>query len=328
MLRGVIGGLLELDTVMTSRRRRHDEAVCHQRAWNSITALNHDEGMMQQVSPATPSPHILKGKRRYGAMRSARGLYYTDTGGTGEPILFIHGWGASTRYFDWVIERLPDLRCIAVDLPGFGRSAGLAADIPCTIPALVGAVHGLVVDLGVRPVICGHSMGGMVAQEFALRYPEDLGGLILLATSPDPARERRWRFLVPLSPLIYPFGFRPCMRWFARRYAMNASRASPEAIALIGDIAVRNGKRRLRACIRGMRCWSALDRLGRIAVPTLVIHGDADWMIDIAAMDLLVGGIPGARGEVIEGVGHSPTLEAPDRTAELIGGFVEDIMGA
>ena len=258
-------------------------------------------------------------------MRARSGMFYTDTGGNGPVILFIHGWGVCTRYFEEVTELLEGFRCIAVDLPGFGQSLPLGKDVPCRPPEMAAVVHDLIVELGIHPVICGHSMGGMVTQEIALGYPDDLVGAILMDTSARPKNERNWMVLVPLSPLMYLFGFRPCMRWFAKRYAVNKKMTPERGIRLLNEIVTNNLKWRLRGCIKGMVGWSSVDRLKDIKAPTLIIHGDLDMMLQLHHSDVLLENIPGSRRIVMKGCGHSPTIERPRKTAEAIREFVEGI---
>jgi len=257
-------------------------------------------------------------------MQSSRGMFYTDTGGNGPAILFIHGWGVCTRYFDEVTELLDGVRCIAVDLPGFGRSMDLGSEIPCRPPDLAAVVHELIEELGIRPVVCGHSMGGMVAQELALEYADSVKGIILVDTAADPRAERTWMFLVPLSPLMYVFGFKPCMRWFAKTYAVNRAETPERGIDLLNEIVTQNRKPRLRGCIKGMVRWSSVDRLKDIKMPTLIIHGDRDRMLNVRQSEILVKGIPGSRRIVMKGCGHSPTIERPVETTKAIQDFMTE----
>lgn len=252
-------------------------------------------------------------------------MFYTDTGGNGPVVLFIHGWGACTRYFEEVTELLEGFRCIAVDLPGFGGSMDLAKDVPCNPPALAKVVHDLIDELDIHPVICGHSMGGMTTQEIVLEHPEAAAGIILMDTTSAPRREKNWWVLVPLSPLMYLFGFKPCMRWFGRRYAVNAEKTPERGLRLLDEIVVNNRKTRLRGCIKGMVKWSTNDRLEEIDLPTLIVHGTEDKMLRYYHSDALLEGIKGSRRVTMEGCGHSPTIERPEETASAIREFVESI---
>ncbi len=252
-------------------------------------------------------------------------MFYTDTGGEGPVILFIHGWGACTRYFEEVTELLDGYRCVAVDLPGFGESMELGKEVPCRPPDLADTVHDLIVELDIRPVICGHSMGGMTTQEIVLAHPRAAAGIVLMDTTSVPKREKNWWVLVPLSPLMYVFGFKPCMRWFGRRYAVNAARTPERGLKLLDEIVVNHRKTRLRGCIKGMVRWSTNDRLNEIETPTLIIHGTEDRMLRFYHSDALLEGIKGSRRVVMEDCGHSPSIERPVETADALREFIDGI---
>ncbi|MEE8537283.1 MAG: alpha/beta fold hydrolase, partial [Acidobacteriota bacterium] len=101
----------------------------------------------------------------------------------GEPaVLCVHGYCQSSAYWAPTVERLAlaGIRGLAVDLPGFGASAGLPG--PYTMEAYADALAGLLDDRGLaRVALIGGSMGGAVAQHFALRHPTRLVRLLLVA---------------------------------------------------------------------------------------------------------------------------------------------------
>ena len=123
-------------------------------------------------------------------------IYYEEHG-SGEPLLLIMGWGGNTATWNPQLEGLAEqYRVIAFDNRGAGRTK--APDSPYTIPQMAADTAGLLHALGVpKAHVFGISMGGMVAQELALGYPELVGSLILGCTSAggstaagaDPAQE-------------------------------------------------------------------------------------------------------------------------------------------
>jgi pimeloyl-ACP methyl ester carboxylesterase len=96
------------------------------------------------------------------------GLAYEERG-VGFPIVFIHGLTFSGATWRPIVDRLADqFRCVVLDLPGHGGSAGL----PGGMEEIISQIHDLVTDLGIkRPVIVGHSMGGLMATIYAATFP-------------------------------------------------------------------------------------------------------------------------------------------------------------
>ena len=117
-------------------------------------------------------------------------LAYRDCGAGQPAIVCLHGFCQSSLYWEPILERLGGARAraVAVDLPGFGASAD--APGPYTMEGYADRIAALIDALGIpHLVLIGGSMGGVVAQHFALRHPERLIRLVLVATgarTPDP----------------------------------------------------------------------------------------------------------------------------------------------
>ena len=127
---------------------------------------------------------------------SSAGTYYEEQGVGSDVLLWIHGFGSSTRGVKEVVEQFDGYRSILIDLPGFGRSA--AAGSGCRFPALAAAAHGLMSDMGIDDYsVIGYSMGGGVALRMALDHPEAIREVIGVVRFPRRAwsgrQRRRWR---------------------------------------------------------------------------------------------------------------------------------------
>jgi proline iminopeptidase len=179
--------------------------------------------------------------------------------------------------------------------------------------------------------VLGHSFGGKVALEYALRYPESLSHLILLDAGGDSYWDqenapellakrgfsrrkvelaRRW-----FNGQIAPWEFFPTLMRLGGAYDPHTSVFS--AVRLM--FAERRSKARPQAEIFGfgqlMKGWTVMDRLGEITVPTLVMAGRDDFVFPPEHQGQLAVGIPNARLEIIERAGHNPHDE---RTAEVM----------
>ncbi|HEY2333430.1 MAG TPA: alpha/beta hydrolase [Solirubrobacterales bacterium] len=249
-------------------------------------------------------------------------LYY-ERAGEGEPMLLIQGMSATRiawgpPFLD-ALERSFD--CIVFDNRGMGSSGH--AELPFAIADLAADAAGLLDALGLETAhVVGISMGGMIAQELALARPERIRTLTIGASycggpegtlmAPEDLkmlgaayasgeREQVFRAMweINLSP-----GFRADGSRFAAFAEMGSALPAPQPVVL----------QQMRAC----GAHDAHERLGRISLPTLVIHGDVDRLLGYDNGRQIAALIPDARLETLEGVGHMFWWEQPERSAELI----------
>jgi pimeloyl-ACP methyl ester carboxylesterase len=159
-----------------------------------------------------------------------------------------------------------------------------------------------------RAHVVGTSLGGMIAQEVALTYPERVSRLVLACTTPGGARA---------SPMPQPTVDLMLARASLREFTENAL-APAERPDLVDRILVHRER-----TAQGFEAWSAQaaagagfdasGRLGGLAAPTLVQHGDGDLVVDPRNADLLVELLPDARLSVYEGGGHLFFWQEPER---------------
>ena len=231
-----------------------------------------------------------------------------------QTVLLLCGIGAKRQ--GWY-KQLPVLgerfRTLALDYRDVGDSEAATGDY--SIRELAADVHGLAGRLGIeRASLIGISMGGFIALELALAHPELVDRLILVVTSAGGATHvstsaEIFKALLPGDEEVETGAGarRVCSLvagpGFAGRH--------PEAIEEFVEIARHNPMhvqaylRQLGAC----RAHDVADRLGEIAAPTLVIHGDADPLVRVENGRHLAATIPGAELIVYEGVGHIPEVE-------------------
>jgi proline iminopeptidase len=186
--------------------------------------------------------------------------------------------------------------------------------------------------------VLGHSFGGHVAIEYALRYPERVSHLVLL----DTAGDVRWS-QEHAAEVLAGRGFGPKTVGVARRFYrgriarkdfVRASfRLMPAydhrfSLVRLAREMLEGGwrmKTRPEALVFGgrmMQGWSVMDRLGEIRVPTLVIAGHDDFLFPPESQALLAAGIPNARLRIIERAGHNPQSERPAETLAAIADFL------
>jgi pimeloyl-ACP methyl ester carboxylesterase len=251
------------------------------------------------------------------------GIYYEDHG-DGPVLLLPPGIPAiSSDRFPFADRLKERFRVVVYDNRGSGRSD--APPGPYSVPQLAGDAVAVLDMLAIeRAHVLGVSLGGMIAQELALSFPERVDRLVLgstQASTQDAVRPRREVSLAFTSEtddwaermrVLAPFAFAPGV--------------DPQLLARFidkksGDVQPDHG---YRGQIAAVRAHDALDRLGAIERPTLVIAGSQDQIIPAANSEILCERIPPARLELIDGAGHLFFIEEPEHTLEMLDAFLFD----
>lgn len=238
----------------------------------------------------------------------------TDTGGNNPPVVLLHALGLDRRMWRDVIRELSaNYRVIAYDLRGHGHAAG--APLAKNIFDFADDLRELLGHFGItKATVIGLSMGGSIAQCFALNHADRIERLGILASTAwgHPAFEARAQAAERdgMDAQVIP----TLTRWF-----------TPEALAL-NNWAVRYARDRVqRALVTDWSAsWRALGqidieaRLGDISVPTFIIAGERDPSTPPELMQKLADAIPKASFEIIAAGPHMLTLEKPREVAEAV----------
>lgn len=255
-------------------------------------------------------------------------LYY-EARGAGAPIVFSHGLLWSGRMFDAQVEALAArYRCITYDHRGQGRSA--RAPAPYDMELLADDAAALIERLGAAPChFVGLSMGGFVGLRLAIARPALLRSLTLIESAADPEPRwnvpkyramlfaARWVGLGPFVPIVMRIMFgAPFLRDPARAALR---RQMAEALAALDVTRVAPA---LESVVRRR---PVLDALGRVATPTLMLHGAADRAIVLGRARRTVQAIPRARFVVLPRAGHTATIEEPAAVTRELAAFLDGI---
>ena len=251
-------------------------------------------------------------------------MHVVEDGMPGAPgVLLIHGSAGSTAWWDPVIPALAGAcRVIRVDLLGHGRSSSPAGGY--NVPAHARRVGAALDLLGAgRVTVIGHSMGCMVATALAEQRPDEVASLALIDMGPSLDAAIPDGLLVRLLLARFPGRLLWRLRSEATiRNALSSAFTLPVDVpGAIIDAALGMTHRALAGTARGsddyLRQQSLPDRLAAIGVPVLVIFGaeDARYPSSSAAA---YREVPGARVELLPGVGHTPMLEDPQTTSKLL----------
>ena len=249
-------------------------------------------------------------------------LHY-DRRGAGEPLLLIQGLGGNSLHWGepFLRELERDFDVIAFDNRGAGRSAAFYGDL--TTAGMAADALALLDGLGVERVhVLGISMGGMVAQELALAAPERVASLILGCTSCGGTQSRATDQAViqKLTAAVLSGNRERMLRTGFELVVSAPFAADPANYDPFADVARRHPADipLLMSQQAAVVAHDTYSRLRGLSVPTLVIHGSDDRMLAAVNGDLVASLIPGARLELLDGVGHIFFWEQPQRSAQLI----------
>jgi len=254
-------------------------------------------------------------------MLSENGLSY-HRAGNGEPLLMIQGMSGTHRAwgepFGAEMER--SFECIVFDNRGMGESAEAA--LPFDIADMAADTVALMDSLGLETAhVLGISMGGAIAQELALAHPERIRTLTLGATFCGGPEAKLMR-PEDLQMLGAAYASGEPEQVFRAMWEINLSpdfRADDSRFAAFKEMAEALPAPR-QVVMQQMQACAAHDtsaRLGAIELPTLVVHGTVDRLIDVANGKSIAAAIPSPI-ELMEDVGHLFWWEQPERSAELI----------
>lgn len=251
-------------------------------------------------------------------------LYYEVTG-DGSPLLLIHGLGSSSR--DWEMQIEPfakDYQVITLDLRGHGQSGKPPG--PYSIRMFAEDTAALVRRIDILPAhVVGISMGGMVAFELAVHFPQLLRSLTIVNSYPEMRVEtlqehlQVWRRFLILELL----GMRGMGRMLGGRLF-----PFPEQSDLRETFVSRwaqNNKRAYRESLRAILNWDVESRLGEIDCPVLVVASDQDY-VTVEEKRVYTAKIPNAKLVIIEDARHAVTAERPDQFNTVLRDFLTSII--
>lgn len=270
-------------------------------------------------------------------LESGETIAYFDEG-EGDPLLFIHGLGSYAPAWKKNIEALRGhYRCIALDLPGYGKSSKGKYEASMTYYASV--LHAFMSEIGLSKAnLAGHSMGGQIAMTTALAYPESIEKLVLVAPAGFETfhkGEREW-FREVLTPTAVKL---TTVDQIKTNIAWNFYDMPEDAEFMITDrIAMRKAEGFdaycyiVPECVKGMVNEPVFDYLPQIEQPVLAIFGHQDNLIPNRFLNggtteaigrKGVAQLPDATLQMIDKAGHFVHYEQAERVNELIKAFLD-----
>jgi pimeloyl-ACP methyl ester carboxylesterase len=260
-------------------------------------------------------------------------VHYEDEGDPGAPLLvLLHGYGDSfTSWDSWVRELGGKFRIIRLDFPGHGLTRAPEGYV-LDIEKLADLVDAFAAELRLpKFAVAGNSMGGGVAWELAVRHPERVDALVLLDAAGFPNEKPPAKVPLAFRILRYPWGRallrnidnRPLIDEGLKTDVYDRSVITPTLVDRWAELQRAPGHRAILMSINLGSGHATPELLGRITVPTLVINGESDVLIEPASARKFAAAIPGAKLIIYPQVGHLPQIEIPQRSAADVAEFLQ-----
>ena len=263
----------------------------------------------------------------------------------GQPVVFVHGLSGCWENF---LEQLPvlarDHRVVTLDLPGFGYSPMPSGEI--TMSGYARLLDGLLAQLGVdAAAVVGNSMGGFIAAELAISFPQRVEQLVLISaagistrqplagvsprladTSPIPLLTRGDRALTATAAWLASKSDRVARRARLRGLTLASVVRHPERLPapLAAEQLRGAGKPGFLQAFGAIIDYDFEERLPEIACPTLIVWGAEDRLVNVRDADVFASLIPDSRKVIFEDTGHMAMLERPAAFNALLRDFLAE----
>ena len=258
---------------------------------------------------------------------------YSGSGGSGAPLLLIHGWAMHGGMWAGVAQQLAqNFLVMAVDLPGpgysIGHSGSLHTNSGMTLDAVVDELSAQFDD---PLTVCGWSLGGQIALRWALRHPRQVTSLVTVASTPSFVRRTGW--VHALSAEILEEFANDLQHHYAltlKRFLalqVRGSEQEREWLTMLRDALFSRGEPDLLVLQGGLNILLNCDLRGdlqNIRQPALVLAGERDTLIPLRAAQYMASEIPNGKLVTIKGAAHAPFLSHPGQFVEHMVAFLSD----
>jgi len=242
---------------------------------------------------------------------------YTDRG-SGDIIIILHGWGSQSGSWSDVQNALVQrgYRVIVPDLPGFGASDEPPA--PWSLADYSSFLHTFIETVGIRQfTLAGHSFGGRIAIDYAIRYPQKISSLILMdaagITRHKTLKIKLFLILTKMGNLIFTLPVLSALRRPTQKIWYRFTREH--------DYYQASG--RMRKTMKRVMDENLRIHLPHITQATLILWGEKDRATPLADGLIIHKSIPLTHLHVFSGLGHAINLEAPTKVAQQIDLFLK-----
>ena len=241
--------------------------------------------------------------------------------GAGPVLVLVHGYLGGAAQWQHEFARLSDrFDVIALDLPGYGDAA--RAGCIDRIDGFAAHLAGLVDELGLtRFHLLGHSMGGMIVQEFAARHAARIDRLILYGTGPLGLMPDRFEPLDVSRKRLAEDGVARTIRRIGSTWFREGS-AAP-GFELVASLGAQASESAAQAGLDAMSRWDGRAALAGLSMPALVLWGDGDQSYRWPQVEALWRGLPDSQLAVIPGTAHAAHLEKSALFQTIVTDFLQ-----
>jgi 3-oxoadipate enol-lactonase len=264
-------------------------------------------------------------------MKTSDGRFGYEAAGdpASQPLVFLHGIGGAARAWRGQLDVFGSrYRAVAWDMPGYGGSAALAT---VSIATLADALEDFLQQIGAKkPILVGHSIGGMIVQQWLLKYPDIAGAVVLAQTSPAFGKaDGDWQKAF-IDARLGPLDLGETLASLAPSLVRELVGDDPDVsgMALARDCMASVPESTYRAAMLALMGFDLRDALKSIALPTLVLSGSRDNNAPAPMMAKMASYIPSATYVELEGAGHLVNLERPDAFNTALDEFLKANMAA
>lgn len=241
-----------------------------------------------------------------------------DTRGSGPPVIFLHGLGATTALWEGMVALLCDrFTCVTISLPG--HAGAPAAPMDLSIDDLMQGIEKVRARIGVSRIhLVGHAFGGMIASAYARHHPENVGALALVANVAFRTEEVH-RLIARLRAELLRDGVGAFMGalpevWFSDSFIA----AQPDAVARAGEQAKLVEAESFRVQFWLFTGTEMGDWLPEVTCPTLVMAAELDSRCPADVNRKIAATLPRAELVILDRLKHLMAVEAPERLAAAL----------
>lgn len=250
--------------------------------------------------------------------------------GEGDPLILIHQAHSDSRLWKNQVDALSDeYRVITYDIRGHGRTGGSDTDV-YSVDLFANDLRQLITALNIeRPIICGSSLGGMIALQYAATYPDDISALIVAGTTPPESKtppSSLQRFIARAAPIfIRVVGYQrsiSLLNSIAQLLGGDTAGDQERKDRLRGDQTYEKTAQEFSKVFNAtLNFHEASVDLPNISAPTLALFGEYEAEMFAEARECLEQGIEDLRVEIIPEAGHTSHVDNPDEFTDIVREF-------